>query len=305
MISGRPCFVEDERCRFRPDPEGRLRVVVRLTMRCDLACPHCLARESCIPELDTRQWLTLMRQFVDINVHKVLLTGGEPLMRSDLVSFVDTLVAGGAKVDLNSNLQQMTPELLRALGEAGLNEISVSIEGPEEVHDRMHGRLGAYARLNRAIHWAREMGIGVDASCCLTEMNRECIPALIEDIKRIPVRSITFARLLPIGHGRDSRKAISQDILDEIYAYVKSRISADLTKPVRATGLLGAPRPEDCCRGESLIGLSADGSLKACVLSDDNPAIHHPLDIGLPDALMQLRKELKTGRYKYCWQEGT
>jgi molybdenum cofactor biosynthesis enzyme MoaA len=72
-------FQDDERCRFRPTKTGGLRVVIRVTYACDLACPHCLIdsrlRDN---ELDTASWVKLLSELPDIGTRKALLTGGEP-----------------------------------------------------------------------------------------------------------------------------------------------------------------------------------------------------------------------------------
>lgn len=298
-------FPKDERCRFRPINPGGLRMVLRVTMRCDLACPHCLsAGKRDGAELGTEEWLTLIRQFPDIEVIKVLLTGGEPLLRTDIVRFVEVLNQSGIATDLNSNLQTMTRSLMQDLKRAGLSEISVSLEGPEEVHDRMHGRPGAYARLIKAVDWAERTGISVDASCCLTRENHHHAADLIEMARELPIRSLTFSRLLPVGHGLAFRQTVTQDHLNKCYRLIQDAAASGESIPIRATGLLGAPRPADCGRGDSLVAMGPDGTLLGCVLSDDNPRIPHPLDVGLLPAWRVLRKELADGAYALCWKDG-
>lgn len=303
MSSSQSPFTEDERCRFRPIQSGGLRVVLRVTMRCDLACPHCLASaRQGGDELETGEWLALFRQFPEIGATKVLLTGGEPLMRPDIVRFVEALSQAGIASDLNSNLQRMTPSLMHELQKAGLSEISVSLEGPAQVHDRMHGKPGAHAQLVDAIGWADQAGIGVDASCCLTQENCAYVEDLVDKVTSLPIRSLTFSRLLPIGHGFASRQAVSQPDLDGYYTLIR-QIAAHSPIPIRATGLLGAPRPADCGRGRSLLAIAPDGQLLGCALSDDNPRVPHPLEAGLKAAWDRLREALESGSYALCWQE--
>lgn len=296
----------DERCRFRPIKGGGLRMVLRVTMKCDLACPHCLAaKRKGYAELATRQWLTLISQFPGIGVEKVLLTGGEPLLRDDIVTIVEAISHVGIQADLNSNLQRMDLGLIRELKQAGLSEISVSLEGPEEVHDRMHGRIGSYARLIEAINWAAENNIPVDTSCCLTKDNYNHIVDLINIAGKLPVRSLTFSRLLPIGHGYGSRLTLTQEQLNACYDSIQREMVSGAPIPIRVTGLLGAPRQKDCERGTSLIAISPDGRLLGCVLTEDNPSIQDPLKTGLRPALEYLRGDLSKHQFAQCWQEGT
>ena len=294
----------DERCRFRPLTGGGLRMVLRLTLRCDLACPHCLApKKKDGLELTTKQWKTLISQFSEIYVKKVLLTGGEPLLRLDLLEIVQTLGNIGIQTDLNSNLQRMDLDLIRNFKRAGLSEISVSLEGPEEIHDRMHGSQGAYRKLIQAIEWAASVEIPVDASCCLNLHNYQYVETFIRSAEALPIRSLTFSRLLPIGHGNKSQQNLTQQQLDACYQRIQHEITSGASTPIRLTGLLGAPRPNDCERGRSLAGISPDGSLLACVLTEDNPRISHPLKIGLKHALSLLQEKLDKRCYALCWQE--
>ena len=295
---------DNNRCRFRPVSGGGLRVVMRLTMRCDLACPHCLAMKTKeYTELSTEQWLTLINQFTDIGVKKALLTGGEPLLRHDIIAIVEALSNAGIQTDLNSNLQCMNPELMRKLKKACLSEISTSLEGTEEIHNRMHGSDVAYSNLIKAVAWANRNYIPVDSSCCLTTENYHFIPELIRNAKTLSIRSLTFSRLLPVGHGYNNRSSLTQEQLDACYHVIENEIAAGQSIPIRITGLLGAPEQKDCGRGSSLVSITPDGYLLGCVLTDDNPSVSHPLDIGLRRAYDNLQKELTKRQYSLCWQE--
>jgi MoaA/NifB/PqqE/SkfB family radical SAM enzyme len=303
MASSAFPFEADERCRFRPVAGGGLRMVLRLTMRCDMACPHCLSMWGAgRAELLTENWLLLMMQFPSIGARKVLLTGGEPLLRTDIVRLVDALATAGLIVDLNSNLQRMTRALMQDLKGAGLSEISVSLEGPEDVHDSVRGRPGAYGKLIEAMGWAEEAGIGIDAACCLTQQNCGAILDLIDLVGSLPIRSLTFSRLLPIGHGHAARQALTQEQLGQCYRLIRGEAGKSI--PIRATGLLGAPRQSDCGRGNSLLAMAPDGCLVGCILSNDNPCVPHPLQTGLQAAVQALRQQFANGRHALCWQDG-
>ena len=279
-------------------------MVLRLTLRCDLACPHCLAsKKKDSSELTTEQWKTLISQFSEIGVKKVLLTGGEPLLRTDLLEIVQALGNLGIHTDLNSNLQRMDLDLMRNLKRSGLSEISVSLEGPEEIHDRMHGSPGSYRQLIQAIDWAARVEIPVDASCCLNLDNYLYIKEHIKTAEVLSIRSLTFSRLLPIGHGNKSQQNLTQDQLDACYQLIHHEMTKEASIPIRLTGLLGPPRLSDCERGRSLAGISPDGHLLACVLTKDNPSVPHPLKIGLKQALTTLNEELTRQPFALCWQE--
>jgi MoaA/NifB/PqqE/SkfB family radical SAM enzyme len=293
----------DERCRFRPLECTGLRAVVRLTYRCDLMCSHCLVgKRTEYSELVLPDWKRILVALSAIGVRKVLLTGGEPLLHPALVDLVRFVSAQGIPVDLNSNLQRMTPCLLKDLRHAGLTEISVSIEGPATVHDAMHGKVGAFAQTLRAIHWAAERDIQIDVSCCLTTTNVPYLPELFAMLEAMPLQSFTVSRAYPVGHARDSGcTTLREAELAAVHADLVRHWLPRARFPVRLVGLLGLPRPADCGRGESLIGLTPQGEVVACVLAAQNPrGVPHPLSVGLDVAVARMRAQLHDGVYALC-----
>ena len=298
-------FRHDERCRFRSLRGQGRRVVIRLTYRCDLACPHCLVGANLYRsegELDLAAWSSILAELDRIQARKVLLTGGEPLLHPDLVGITAFVSSAGIPVDLNSNLQKMTPSLIQDLHRAGLTEISVSLEGPPEVHDRMHGTPGAWAKTVRAIRWAGEKGIQVDAACCVTPDNRPHLDELLAHVESLPIHSFTVSRMYPIGHGlAHLDRSVPQSELTALYHDLVERWVGRARIPIRLVGLLSCPQPSDCERGRSLIGITPRGHVVPCVLAIENPlGIPHPLEVGLAQAVEAANRELDAGAYQMC-----
>jgi MoaA/NifB/PqqE/SkfB family radical SAM enzyme/formylglycine-generating enzyme required for sulfatase activity len=295
---------DDERCRFRPIPHGGLRVVVRLTHRCNMACPHCLASDAPAGgELSSSGWDALLRQLPQIGARKVLLTGGEPTLRPDLVGLVELLSALGIATDLNSNLQTVGRDDLHRLRGSGLTEISTSLEGPEPLHDRVHACPGAFARTIRSIRSAVDVGVPVDLSCCLTRTNLDHLSDTLDVVRALPVRSLTLARVLPIGHGSAAGSAAASPAE---YLAAHERLRTDLLQdfpiPVRLVGLTGPPAREDCGAGRSLVGFSPSGGLVPCVLMPSSGLrALRPLEVGLTEAIRRLRCESASSMDTLCW----
>ncbi len=296
-------FRHDERCRFRPIKGDGIRVVVRMTHRCNLHCPHCMVNSyNEYHELGMQEWFQIFSELPDIRATKVLLTGGEPLLYKEITRIVEFISKMNIPVDLNSNLQQMTPQWMRELRNAGLTEISVSFEGPREVHDTMHGTAGAYDKLLNAINWATDYGIQVDVACCVTNENIDHIEYIVDLVNSLPVQSLTVSRMFPIGHGAKYQNAPSQNQLDDIYRELSEKIIPNNPSPIRLVGLLNPPEADDCLRAKSLIGITPEGRLLGCVLAPENPTnILHPLESGLKKSFLQLEHEINIGRYSLCW----
>jgi MoaA/NifB/PqqE/SkfB family radical SAM enzyme len=283
--------------------DGGLRVVIRLTHACDLACPHCLVESRTRDhELDTPAWLALLDGLPKLGTSKVLLTGGEPLLRDDLPVLVRSISAMGIPVDLNSNLYSLDLARLQELRQAGLTELSVSLEGPRAVHDRLHGKPGAFEQCVRGIQWGADLGIQVDVACCVTGENIEHLEELLAILRGLPVQSLTVSRLLPIGHGRKSRNHVPQERLTRLHAWLIRSVLPEYPLPIRVVGLLNPPQQGDCLRGRSLVGITPDGILQGCVLASGNPNdLPHPLEVGLQRTYEFLQQALASREYPLCW----
>ena len=166
----------------------------------------------------------------------------------------------------------------------------------------MHGRPGAFSKTVRGIQLANNLGVQVDASCCLTQHNYHWLDELLDQVETLPLQSFTISRMFPIGHGASRNQAeISQQLLTQIYNHlVEDRIPAAKI-PIRLTGLLHLPGLVDCERGRSIVGLTPTGSVLPCVLmADQFDSIPHPLEAGLAASVAQLEQHLQENKYRIC-----
>ena len=144
-------FLEKKDGRAGRLPAG---VVYEATMRCNLHCEFCYVGDLLNIEGEWRQELpreVLERAFPDQEGLQVSLTGGEIFMRKDILSVMDVFRSKGYVCGfLTTNGTIITDERAEALAElarAGfLRHISVSIDGPGELHDRARGVKGTFER---------------------------------------------------------------------------------------------------------------------------------------------------------------
>ncbi len=157
-------FLTDRDGRAGPLPSG---VVYEATMRCNLHCDFCYVGTLLNIEGEWREELpleTLRRAFPDQDGLQVSLTGGEIFMRKDILGVMEVFRDKGYVCGyLTTNGTIITEEradALAALASAGfLKHISVSIDGPGELHDKARGVKGTFERtsegLRRLQHAAR------------------------------------------------------------------------------------------------------------------------------------------------------
>jgi pyrroloquinoline quinone biosynthesis protein E len=123
-------------------------LLAELTHRCPLRCAYCsnpVELNRARDELDTATWARVLREAADLGVVQVHLSGGEPLVRSDLTE----LVASARGLDLYTNLITsgigLDGERARQLAAAGLNSVQVSIQAHDDV---LGTRIAGVGRLD-------------------------------------------------------------------------------------------------------------------------------------------------------------
>jgi cyclic pyranopterin phosphate synthase len=151
--------------RERPLKDLRLSVIDRCNFRCGYCMPESSLKEAA-PFLPRAQLLTvaelsrLVRAFASVGVSKVRLTGGEPLLRPDLIDIVAAIkeVRGVAEVSMTTN-GVLLPKLAPALKQAGLARITVSLDSLDNaVFARMSGGRGSPAEVLDGITAASAAG---------------------------------------------------------------------------------------------------------------------------------------------------
>ena len=179
-----------------------------LTRRCNLACGHCYLdavrrRREPSDELDTAEACRLMDQIAALAPGAMLvLSGGEPLLRRDLVALVKRAAAGGLApvVGTNATLLGAGPaEALKAAGAAGVG-ISVDSATPA-FHDRLRGRRGAWRAAMDGILVARRAGLPVALQATVFDENRGELAALADLAESLGAIALSFFFLVCTGRG--------------------------------------------------------------------------------------------------------
>ena len=147
-----------------------------ITRACALACKHCRAEAQSHrhpEELTRAEASKLIQQLAEMNPPMLVLTGGDPLMRTDALDLVSEANAAGLHVALSPSA---TERLLHAdfdeLKTAGVERISLSLDGATKAtHDAFRGIPGTFVRTIAAVHRAHAAGLSVQINTTLTRSN--------------------------------------------------------------------------------------------------------------------------------------
>jgi len=172
-----------------------------VTYRCDLACAMCdlPRRGDRAAEMDTGALQGLLDALADLGVIGVGITGGEPLLRPDLLAIAGHGARRGLLMHLNTNGTLVTDDVASGLADAGVTSVNVSLDAPEAaLHDRLRGRDGSFSRVLRAA--ARLCAVGsrpyrVALTCAVGPGNVAQVGALLDRARDLGVDRVG---LLPV-----------------------------------------------------------------------------------------------------------
>jgi AdoMet-dependent heme synthase len=178
------------------------------TRACDLVCLHC--RACAVPRRDPRELTTeegkaLLSDIRAMGCPLVVLTGGDPAKRPDLVELVAHGHAIGLRMALTPSATPLIQtDLLRALRDAGLARLAVSLDGATaDIHDGFRGVDGSYARTLEILHEARSLGITTQINTTLSERNAAQIPQIASLCADLAIELWSVFLLVPTGRGVD------------------------------------------------------------------------------------------------------
>ena len=195
-------------------------VAWELTNACNLACIHCRAsaiKDPAPDELSTAQ----AKHFVDELIEYkpiIILTGGEPLLRADVYDIAHYASGHGLRVVLATNGTLLTPNIARKLKEAGIQRVSISIDGAkEETHDTFRGEPGAFEGAMRGIDILKKEGISFQINTTITKRNLEEIPGIYDLALELGASALHIFLLVPTGRGEEIE---SEEIPPQEYEHV-------------------------------------------------------------------------------------
>ncbi|MGM0471337.1 MAG: putative heme d1 biosynthesis radical SAM protein NirJ1 [Bacillota bacterium] len=135
---------------------GRGPVVVWNTTRtCNLNCLHCYSdsdSQEYSGELSTQQAKELIADLADFNVPVILFSGGEPLLRDDILTLVEYAASQGIRPTISTNGTLITPQVAQQLKDVGVGYVGVSLDGMAETNDQFRSQAGAFEKALEGLH---------------------------------------------------------------------------------------------------------------------------------------------------------
>jgi GTP 3',8-cyclase len=281
------------------DPFGRTISYLRVSVtdRCDLRCFYCMSEDmTFLPKADLLTLEELDRlcsAFIARGVRKLRLTGGEPLVRRNVMSLVRSLsrhLGSGAlnELTLTTNGSQLA-RFAGELRDCGVRRINVSLDTLDPVKFRAITRWGDLDKVLAGIEAARSAGLAVKINAvALKNLNEEEIPSLMEWAHGKGM-ALTLIEVMPmgdIGAGRiDQYVPLSLVRARLAKQYTLADLDESSGGPARYVrigetgGKLGfiTPMTHNFCESCNRVRITCTGTLHTCLGHEDASDLRKPL----------------------------
>ncbi len=181
------------------------RIYWEVTRGCNLRCLHCRATptELASPEdLSTDRCKAIMDRIAVVGHPVLVLTGGEPLFRSDIYELGAYGRAHGFRMGLATNGTLVTPEVAHRIVEAGFQKVGISLDGADAAtHDRFRQVPGAFEAAVAGIRALRAVGVPVQVNTSITTHNSWQLDEMLAMVQGLGAASWHLFLLVPVGCG--------------------------------------------------------------------------------------------------------
>ena len=258
--------------------------VWEFTLQCNLGCMHCGSRAAAprSSELSTEEALDLVRQLRDAGIREITLIGGEAYLRADWLTVVDAIRRHGMSCTLTTGGYGISAAAAREMRRAGLQQVSVSIDGCESTHDFQRGKPGSWNAAFGSMRQLRNAGIPVTCNTQINRLSAPELPLIYADIVRAGCRAWQWQLTVPMGRAADHPEILMQppellDLFPLLHTLADwARRDGLLLYPGNNIGYYGPYERrlrntqggktiwEGCQAGINTLGIEADGTIKGC-----------------------------------------
>ena len=269
----------------KPPLPNPLALLAELTYRCPLKCPYCsnpLEMGRYRNELDTATWRRVLGEAAELGVVQIHFSGGEPLVRRDLLE----LVAEARQLGMYSNLSTggtVADEVkLEQLHEAGLDHLQISLlDSRPDKNDWLAG-TPSFNKKHETVLTAKKLGFPVTLNVVLHRHNLEQIETIIELASNWQVNRLELAHTQYVGWAFRNRAALMPTPEQLKHAHeVVERARAHLNDGPELLHVLPdyfQDYPKACLQGWGRVFLTVapDGLVLPCQTAREIPGLEFP-----------------------------
>ena len=198
-------------------------VVWNITKACNLNCIHCYAKavhQSSDGELTTEQGINLIDDLAAFGVPVLLFSGGEPLLRPDLVKLARYAVDKGMRAVISTNGTLINKQTAIKLKDAGISYVGISLDGLETVNDRFRRMKGAFRLALDGIKNCQNGAVKVGLRFTINRLNIDQVPSIFDLVEQMNIERVCFYHLVYSGR--------ASNLIDQDLSHDETRQAVDL-----------------------------------------------------------------------------
>lgn len=178
-----------------------------LTKRCNLTCIHCRAEASDTDysgELTIEQIKSVLDDIVKVSRPILVLTGGEPLYRTDIFDIARLAAAKGCITALATNGTLIDEKIASEIKASGIRRVSISIDGHDaRTHDGFRGLPGSFEAALNGAELLKKTGVSFQFNSTITKRNAEQIEDIMDFALKSGAAALHIFMLVPVGCGAE------------------------------------------------------------------------------------------------------
>ena len=166
-------------------------VIISVTNRCNLRCRMCDIPKDPGAELPSDVWGKVIADARELGARTIIFSGGEPLMREDILELIAFAKGKSLKAGLTSNGQRLDEDMAREFARLGVDVVNISLEGDEATHDQLRGR-GSFAQAISALDHLRKHKVESTVATMVSGRNYRHLKQVVELAREHGASTIKF-----------------------------------------------------------------------------------------------------------------
>ncbi len=186
--------------------ERRPIIVWNTSRTCNLKCVHCYTdsdNKKYDNELNTKEGKELIDSLADFSIPSLLFSGGEPLMRKDLLELMEYAAKKNIRPVISTNGTLIDKAKARDIKNAGVVYVGISLDGMEDVNDKFRGVEGAFKKAMAGFENCRNADQRVGLRLVLTRRNYQDLDQIFDFIEAEEINRACFYHLVYSGRGEN------------------------------------------------------------------------------------------------------
>lgn len=274
-----------------------------ITGRCNMKCKHCFlsAPEAKFGELSHEECMRIIEELPNAGIYRVVLTGGEPLVRPDFFELVDAMLTRDIKVtSIATNGLLINERFIGKLLDRGIKPaIFMSYDGTDGWHDWLRGMDGAEKMLLSKFELLAKHGFYTGSAMTIHNLNKGVLRESVNRLASVGAKQVIMNRMTSFGewkkYGQDFNITM-QELYEAFFAYLPYFYEDGMPVKLVMNRLYKSDAPgspdysipyvkqcvtckEAVCRSAQINPyIAADGSLMPClpIASQEVPCLHMP-----------------------------